>query len=42
MLKDAPQWAAVEKNVMEFIGDYNIVAYNAKFDKMFFDAELNW
>jgi len=32
MLVGKPQWKEVEKKVMGFIGDYNLVAHNAPFD----------
>ncbi|MFT2091100.1 PolC-type DNA polymerase III [Paraglaciecola sp. 2405UD69-4] len=40
MLKDAPPCAEVMQQFSEFIGDYNLVAHNASFDKRFLDAEL--
>ncbi|MFT6985117.1 MAG: DNA polymerase-3 subunit epsilon [Psychromonas sp.] len=40
MLKDAPPCAEVMQRFAHFIGDYNLVAHNASFDKRFLDAEL--
>lgn len=40
MLKDAPTCKEVMNEFADFIGDYNLVAHNASFDKRFLDAEL--
>jgi len=40
MLKDARPCKEVMSHFAEFIGDYNLVAHNASFDKRFLDAEL--
>jgi len=40
MLKDARPCKEVMSQFAEFIGDYNLVAHNASFDKRFLDAEL--
>lgn len=40
MLKDAPPCAEVMAQFADFIGDDNLVAHNASFDKRFLDAEL--
>lgn len=40
MLKDARPCGEVMRDFAEFIGDYNLVAHNASFDKRFLDAEL--
>ena len=40
MLKDARPCKEVMSDFAEFIGDYNLVAHNASFDKRFLDAEL--
>ena len=41
MLKDAPPCSEVMANFVEFIGEDNLIAHNASFDKRFLDAELN-
>jgi len=41
MLKDAPSCKEVMSRFADFIGDYNLVAHNASFDKRFLDAELS-
>lgn len=41
MLADAPDCGSVMCEFAEFIGDYNLVAHNASFDRRFLDAELN-
>lgn len=41
MLKDAPPCNEVMVKFADFIGNYNLVAHNAGFDKKFLDAELN-
>jgi len=40
MLKDAPPCQEVMHRFADFIGDCNLVAHNAAFDKRFLDAEL--
>jgi len=40
MLKDARPCKQVMGEFAEFIGDYNLVAHNASFDKRFLDAEF--
>jgi len=40
MLEDARPCKEVIREFAEFIGDYNLVAHNASFDKRFLDAEL--
>ena len=40
MLKDAAPCREVMHRFSDFIGDYNLVAHNASFDKAFLDAEL--
>ncbi len=40
MLKDAPPCDEVMAEFADFIGDDNLVAHNASFDKRFLDAEL--
>lgn len=40
MLADAPSCKEVMHRFADFIGDYNLVAHNASFDKRFLDAEL--
>jgi DNA polymerase-3 subunit epsilon len=40
MLADAPPCEKVMHRFADFIGDYNLVAHNASFDKRFLDAEL--
>ena len=41
MLRKAPPCAEVIEKFADFIGDHNLVAHNASFDKRFLDAELN-
>jgi len=41
MLKHAPPCREVMHGFADFIGDYNLVAHNASFDKRFLDAELS-
>lgn len=41
MLKSAPPCREVMDEFADFIGDYNLVAHNASFDKRFLDAELD-
>ena len=41
MLKDAAPCNEVMNRFADFIGDYNLVAHNASFDKRFLDAELS-
>jgi DNA polymerase-3 subunit epsilon len=41
MLKDAPSCAEAMSEFADFIGDYNLLAHNASFDKRFLDAELD-
>jgi|TARA_B110000238_G_C16064832_1_gene412224 DNA polymerase-3 subunit epsilon len=41
MLKSAPPCAVVMASFVNFIGDDNLIAHNASFDKRFLDAELN-
>lgn len=40
MLRDARPCGQVMHDFADFIGDYNLVAHNASFDKRFLDAEL--
>ena len=40
MLRDAPTCNTVMTEFSEFIGDYDMVAHNASFDRRFLDAEL--
>jgi len=40
MLRDARPCGEVMRDFADFIGDYNLVAHNASFDKRFLDAEL--
>ena len=40
MLVDAPPCEEVMLEFSDFMGDYNLVAHNASFDKRFLDAEL--
>jgi DNA polymerase-3 subunit epsilon len=40
MLADAPATGEVMARFADFIGDFNLVAHNASFDKRFLDAEL--
>lgn len=40
MLSNAPSCSSVMKQFSDFMGDYNLVAHNASFDKRFLDAEL--
>jgi len=40
MLTDARPCSKVMRDFAEFIGDYNLVAHNASFDKRFLDAEF--
>ena len=40
MLKDADSSANVMKEFAGFIGDHNLVAHNASFDRKFLDAEM--
>lgn len=40
MVRRAPPAAEVMHEVIEFIGDYPLVAHNASFDRKFLDAEL--
>jgi DNA polymerase-3 subunit epsilon len=40
MLSDARPCSEVMRDFADFIGDYNLVAHNASFDKRFLDAEL--
>lgn len=41
MLKKAPPCEEVMSRFTDYIGDSNLVAHNASFDKRFLDAELN-
>jgi len=41
MLDSAPPCGEVMADFRAFIGDYNLVAHNASFDKRFLDAELS-
>ena len=41
MLKNAPSCEYVIKEFIDFIGNYNLVAHNASFDRRFLDAESN-
>lgn len=40
MLRDARPCGEVMHDFVDFMGDYNLVAHNASFDKRFLDAEL--
>ncbi|WP_434928904.1 3'-5' exonuclease [Shewanella sp. HL-SH8] len=40
MLRDAPSCQVVMDKFADFIGDFNLVAHNASFDKKFLDAEF--
>jgi len=40
MLEDAPPCQEVMHKFADFIGDYNLVAHNASFDRRFLNAEL--
>ena len=40
MVENAPEWSEIENDLSIFLGDYNLVAHNASFDKRFLDAEL--
>jgi len=40
MLRSAPPCEEVMDQFADFIGDYNLVAHNASFDKRFLDSEL--
>ncbi|MCK2086410.1 3'-5' exonuclease [Aeromonas sp. 3925] len=42
MLKQAPPCHEVMADFVDFIGDDNLVAHNASFDKRFLDAEVEW
>ena len=41
MLKDAPPCEEVMDEFADFIGDNNLIAHNASFDKRFLDSELS-
>ena len=41
MLRDAPPCAKVMGEFADFIGDYDLVAHNASFDRRFLEAELD-
>lgn len=41
MLRDARSCKEVMSEFADFIGDHNLVAHNASFDKRFLDSELN-
>jgi len=41
MLKDAPPCSEVMERFADFMGDSNLLAHNASFDKRFLDAELD-
>lgn len=41
MLRDAPPCREVMSDFHEFIGDHNLVAHNASFDRKFLDSELS-
>ncbi len=41
MLRKAPPCAEVMEQFADFIGDHNLVAHNASFDRRFLDAELD-
>ena len=41
MLKNAPPCSEVMDEFHEFIGDHNLVAHNASFDRKFLDAEFS-
>ncbi|MFT4929912.1 MAG: DNA polymerase-3 subunit epsilon [Phenylobacterium sp.] len=41
MIKDAPPCAEVMHRFADFLGNDNVVAHNASFDKRFLDAELS-
>ncbi|RZJ78973.1 MAG: DNA polymerase III subunit epsilon [Brevundimonas sp.] len=40
-VKDAPKFAEIVADLMEFIGDAPLIAHNANFDRNFVDFELN-
>lgn len=40
-VKDAPKFAAIVDDLFEFIGDAQLIAHNANFDRNFLDYELN-
>ncbi len=40
-VKDAPKFAAIVDDLFEFIGDAQLIAHNANFDRNFIDFELN-
>ena len=40
-VKDAPKFAAIVDDLFEFIGDAQLIAHNASFDRNFLDYELN-
>ena len=40
LLKDAAPCAEVMARFADYVGDFNMVAHNASFDKRFLDAEL--
>ena len=41
MLRDAPPCAVVMAEFHEFVGDHNLVAHNASFDRKFLDSEFS-
>ncbi|WOE75459.1 DNA polymerase III subunit epsilon [Alterisphingorhabdus coralli] len=41
-LSDKPLFASKAEEILEFIGDANLVAHNAAFDFKFLNAELEW
>ena len=42
MLRTASSCESVTREFAEFIGDYNLVAHNASFDRRFLDAEMQY
>ncbi|NWP65722.1 DNA polymerase III subunit epsilon, partial [Escherichia coli] len=40
-VKDAPKFAEIVDDLFEFIGDAQLIAHNANFDRNFIDFELN-
>jgi DNA polymerase III subunit epsilon len=41
MVKDAPKFAEIVDDFFEFVGDAQLIAHNANFDRNFVDYELN-
>ncbi len=40
MVADQPQWAGIEQAVLDFIGDYTLVAHNVSFDRNMLENHL--